>query len=264
MIRGGHLDLCVLGAFQVAENGDIANWATSENDTAPAVGGAMDLAAGAKRLWVTMEHTTKDGQPKLVQKCSYPLTAVGAVKRVYTNLAVIDVTERGFVLRDMVEGLDFDVVADADRREAASGTDKLGHACSAAHPRLRIGLVQVAQDRRRDIDDPCVGQCRDRGRNQVPRSAGTAFAPTMTIRRAGRGRGGRACRHRGALLGRPGHAELVRRVVAAHRYRASKAAGGRVADGCECLPAQHLAGPRLFPQPRSDALPHRSARDGCR
>ncbi|MGH7211617.1 MAG: 3-oxoacid CoA-transferase subunit B [Acetobacteraceae bacterium] len=108
MIRGGHLDLCVLGAFQVAENGDIANWATSENDTAPAVGGAMDLAAGAKRLWVTMEHTTKDGQPKLVQACSYPLTAVGAVKRVYTNLAVIDVTERGFVVRDMIAGLDFD------------------------------------------------------------------------------------------------------------------------------------------------------------
>jgi len=108
MIRGGHLDLCVLGAFQVAENGDIANWATSENDTAPAVGGAMDLAAGAKRLWVTMEHTTKDGQPKLVRACSYPLTAVGAVKRIYTNLAVIDVTERGFVVRDMIAGLDFD------------------------------------------------------------------------------------------------------------------------------------------------------------
>jgi 3-oxoadipate CoA-transferase, beta subunit len=110
MIRGGHLDLCVLGAFQVAENGDIANWATSENDTAPAVGGAMDLAAGAKRLWVTMEHTTKDGQPKLVRKCSYPLTAVCAVKRVYTNLAVIDVTERGFVVLDMVPGLDFETL----------------------------------------------------------------------------------------------------------------------------------------------------------
>lgn len=110
MIRGGHLDLCVLGAFQVAENGDIANWATSDNDTAPAVGGAMDLAAGAKRLWVTMEHTTKDGQPKLVHTCSYPLTAVGVVKRVYTNLAVIDLTERGFVLRDMIAGLDFEAL----------------------------------------------------------------------------------------------------------------------------------------------------------
>src|SRR5271154_3902704 len=110
MIRGGHLDLCVLGAFQVADNGDIANWATSENDTAPAVGGAMDLAAGAKRLWVLMEHTTKDGQPKLVSKCSYPLTAPGAVKRVYTNLAVIDVTVRGFEVVDMAPGLTFEAL----------------------------------------------------------------------------------------------------------------------------------------------------------
>ncbi len=102
MIRGGHLDLCVLGAFQVAANGDIANWATSENDTAPAVGGAMDLAAGAKRLWVMMDHTAKDGSPKLVRRCSYPLTAVGAVKRIYTNLAVLDVTECGFVVLEMV------------------------------------------------------------------------------------------------------------------------------------------------------------------
>jgi 3-oxoadipate CoA-transferase, beta subunit len=108
MIRGGHLDLCVLGAFQVAENGDIANWATSENDTAPAVGGAMDLAAGAKRLWVLMEHTTRDGTPKLVHRCSYPLTAQACVKRVYTNLATIDVTDRGFVVLDMAPGLTFD------------------------------------------------------------------------------------------------------------------------------------------------------------
>ncbi len=105
MIRGGHLDLCVLGAFEVAENGDIANWATSENDTAPAVGGAMDLAAGAKRLWVMMEHSTKDGRPKLVRRCSYPLTALGCVRRVYTNLAVLDVTARGFVVIDMLPGL---------------------------------------------------------------------------------------------------------------------------------------------------------------
>jgi 3-oxoadipate CoA-transferase beta subunit len=105
VIRGGHLDLCVLGAFEVAENGDIANWATSENDTAPAVGGAMDLAAGAKRLWVIMEHTTKDGRSKLVRNCGYPLTAVGAVKRVYTNLAVMDVTADGFQVIDMLPGL---------------------------------------------------------------------------------------------------------------------------------------------------------------
>lgn len=106
MIRGGHIDLCVLGAFEVAENGDIANWATSENDSAPAVGGAMDLAAGAKRLWVVMEHATKDGRSKLVERCGYPLTAPGAVQRIYTNLAVVDVVPgRGFVLREMAPGI---------------------------------------------------------------------------------------------------------------------------------------------------------------
>ncbi len=110
MIRGGHIDLCVLGGFEVAENGDLANWATSENDTAPAVGGAMDLAAGAKRLWVLMEHTTKDGRSKIVQKCTYPLTAVGSTKRVYTNLAVLDITERGFVVLDMAPGLSFEAL----------------------------------------------------------------------------------------------------------------------------------------------------------
>jgi 3-oxoadipate CoA-transferase, beta subunit len=105
LIRGGHLDLCVLGAFQVAENGDIANWSTSENDTAPAVGGAMDLAAGARQLWVLMEQQTKSGESRLVRRCTYPLTAVGAVKRVYTNLAVLDVADAGFIVRDMVPGL---------------------------------------------------------------------------------------------------------------------------------------------------------------
>ena len=105
MIRGGHLDLCVLGAFQVADNGDIANWATSENDTAPAVGGAMDLAVGAKRLWAIMEHTTKDGRPRLVHRCSYPLTAPAAVARVYTNLAVLDVTFRGFKVVETAPGV---------------------------------------------------------------------------------------------------------------------------------------------------------------
>ncbi len=80
MIRGGHLDLCVLGAFEVAENGDVANWSRSDNDFAPAVGGAMDLAVGAKRLWAVMEHTTKEGAPRLVRRCSYPLTALAAVE----------------------------------------------------------------------------------------------------------------------------------------------------------------------------------------
>ncbi len=116
MIRGGHLDLCVLGAYEVAETGDLANWATSETDTAPAVGGAMDLAAGAKRLWVVMEHTTKDGRPRLVHRCTYPLTALGAVSRVYTNLAVLDVTPMGFTVREMRPGL---TLADLQARTGA-------------------------------------------------------------------------------------------------------------------------------------------------
>jgi 3-oxoacid CoA-transferase B subunit len=116
MIRGGHIDLCVLGAFEVAQNGDIANWATSENDTAPAVGGAMDLGAGAKRLWVIMEHTTKDGRPKLVEACGYPLTTPRAVKRVYTNLGVFDVVpEKGFVVVDLAPGVTL------EQAQAASG-----------------------------------------------------------------------------------------------------------------------------------------------
>ncbi len=106
MIRGGHIDLCVLGGFEVAENGDLANWATSENDTAPAVGGAMDLGAGAKRVWVVMDHTTKDGRPKIVERCGYPLTSLGSVSRVYTNLAVLDVVPGlGFVVRNIAPGL---------------------------------------------------------------------------------------------------------------------------------------------------------------
>lgn len=105
MIRGGHLDLCVLGAYEVAANGDIANWATSSNDKAPAVGGAMDLAVGAKRIWVAMTHTTKQGAPRLVETCSYPLTAAGVVRRIYTDLAVIHVTGRGFEVVEMVPGL---------------------------------------------------------------------------------------------------------------------------------------------------------------
>jgi 3-oxoadipate CoA-transferase beta subunit len=122
VIRGGHLDLCVLGAFQVAENGDIANWSTADDDTAPAVGGAMDLAAGARRLWVLMEHTTKAGDSRLVRRCTYPLTARGAVTRIYTNLAVLDVTPAGFLVREMVPGLSFDAlqqVTDAPLQRAA-------------------------------------------------------------------------------------------------------------------------------------------------
>jgi 3-oxoadipate CoA-transferase beta subunit len=108
--RGGHLDLCVLGAFEVSDSGDIANWARSADEPVKQVGGAMDLAIGAKRIWVVMEHITKEGAPRLVQRCSYPLTAKGVVKRVYTNLAVLDIEPRGFVVRDMLPGLSFDAL----------------------------------------------------------------------------------------------------------------------------------------------------------
>lgn len=105
MIRGGHLDLCILGAFEVSSAGDIANWSTSAHDAAPAVGGAMDLAVGSKRVWVATEHTTREGTPKLVEHCTYPLTAPGVVSRIYTNLAVIDVEDSRFIVRTMVAGL---------------------------------------------------------------------------------------------------------------------------------------------------------------
>ncbi len=121
LIRGGHLDLCVLGAFQVAENGDIANWSMSDNDTAPAVGGAMDLAAGARQLWVVMEHQTKSGDSRLVRRCSYPLTALGAVNRVYTNLAVLDITDDGFRGARNGAGPHARQAARRDRRAAAHG-----------------------------------------------------------------------------------------------------------------------------------------------
>jgi 3-oxoadipate CoA-transferase beta subunit len=107
MIRGGHLDLCVLGAFEVAANGDLANWALSASERVPAVGGAMDLSVGAKRIWVITDHNRKDGAPKIVERCQYPLTAQGVVTRVYTDLAVMDVTKTGLRVIFMVPGLDF-------------------------------------------------------------------------------------------------------------------------------------------------------------
>jgi 3-oxoadipate CoA-transferase beta subunit len=111
MIRGGHLDLCVLGAFQVAMNGDFANWSKSATDM-PSVGGAMDLAVGAKKVWLVMDHTTKEGESKLLRRCTYPLTAVGVATRVYTNLATLDVTGDAFAVREMAPGLSFEALQD--------------------------------------------------------------------------------------------------------------------------------------------------------
>ena len=105
MMRGGHLDVSVLGAFQVSEFGDLANWATDEAALPPAVGGAMDLAVGARRVLVMTTHTTRDGRPKLLPRCTYPLTAAAVVDRVYTDLAVLDVRPEGFVVREVAPGV---------------------------------------------------------------------------------------------------------------------------------------------------------------
>ncbi len=104
MMRGGHLDIAVLGAFQVAANGDLANWATDNDRYPPAVGGAMDLAVGAKQVFVMMRHTTRDNAPKILEKCTFPLTGSGAVRRIYTDLAVIDVTKAGLRVRELFAG----------------------------------------------------------------------------------------------------------------------------------------------------------------
>jgi 3-oxoadipate CoA-transferase beta subunit len=105
MMRGGHVDICVMGAFQVSATGDLANWHSGAPDAIPAVGGAMDLAIGAKQVFVMMEHLTKKGESKIVERCTYPLTGIGCVSRVYTDLAVIDITPEGLKVVETVEGL---------------------------------------------------------------------------------------------------------------------------------------------------------------
>ena len=110
MIRGGHLDLCVLGALQVSRSGDLANWSTGAPDAIPAVGGAMDLVAGVKTVYVITQHTTRNGDAKLVESCSFPLTGLGVVDRIYTDLAVIDVVEEGFQVVELSPGVSFEYV----------------------------------------------------------------------------------------------------------------------------------------------------------
>ena len=108
LMRGGHIDICVLGAFQVSGGGDLANWHTGAADAIPAVGGAMDLAVGAKRTWVMMEHTTKAGESKIVPACTYPVTGLACVRRIYTDLAVIEVRADGLHVLEIAAGLSFD------------------------------------------------------------------------------------------------------------------------------------------------------------
>ncbi|MGJ8635387.1 MAG: 3-oxoacid CoA-transferase subunit B [Phycisphaerales bacterium] len=110
MIRGGHIDLCVLGAMQVSQHGDLANWSTGAPDAIPAVGGAMDLVAGVKSVYVITQHCTKQGDPKLVESCTFPLTGRKCINRIYTDLAVIDVTPDGFQLVELSPGVDFEYV----------------------------------------------------------------------------------------------------------------------------------------------------------
>jgi len=122
MMRGGHLDICVLGAFQVAANGDLANWHTGAPDSIPAVGGAMDLAVGAKSVFVTTDHTTKTGEPKIVSELSYPATGLKCVDRIYTDLCVIDVTPDGLIVTEKIDGLSFEQLQSLTGAQLVDGT----------------------------------------------------------------------------------------------------------------------------------------------
>ena len=135
MMRGGHLDICVLGAFQVSATGDLANWHTGEPGAIPAVGGAMDLAIGAKQTWVMMDLLTKQGQSKLVSQCSYPLTGIACVKRVYTDLATLACTANGLLVIDMVPGLTLEALSELIGLPLALMASS--PTCSRASPRLK-------------------------------------------------------------------------------------------------------------------------------
>lgn len=123
MIRGGHIDLCVLGALQVSKTGDLANWSTGKPGAIPAVGGAMDLVAGVKSIYVITQHNTKTGEPKLVDSCTYPLTGLGVVTRIYTDLAVIAVTPDGFRVVELCPGVDFETVQNRTGAELLPAAD---------------------------------------------------------------------------------------------------------------------------------------------
>ena len=126
MIRGGHIDVCVLGTLQVAANGDIANWSTGAPDAIPAVGGAMDLVQGVKRIFVITMHTTRNGEPKLVERCSYPLTGPGVVSRIFTNLAVVDVTPDGFEVVELAPEVTFEDVEQQTGAPVKPGAEESG------------------------------------------------------------------------------------------------------------------------------------------
>jgi 3-oxoadipate CoA-transferase beta subunit len=137
MMRGGHVDICVMGAFQVSAAGDLANWHSGAPDAIPAVGGAMDLAIGAKQVFVMMEHLTKDGKSKLVKQCTYPLTGIACVSRVYTDLAVIDITPDGLRVVEAVDGLEMDEL------QRLTGLPLLpAHSASAATQPRSMGAPQ--------------------------------------------------------------------------------------------------------------------------
>jgi len=110
MMRGGHIDVAILGAFEVSERGDLANWSTGDKSSVPGIGGAIDLAVGARQIWVMMEHTTREGSPRIVKTCSLPLTAKAVVSRIFTNIAVIDVTSDGLVVEALLDGVSFEEV----------------------------------------------------------------------------------------------------------------------------------------------------------
>mgnify|MGYP001396511821 CR=1 FL=1 len=123
MIRGGHIDICVLGAMQVSSSGDLANWSTGNKDAIPAVGGAMDLVAGVKRIFVITQHNTKKGDPKIVKNCTFPITGKNIVERIYTNLAILDVEEKGLYVRELARNVDINYLQ--SKTDAELHWDKL-------------------------------------------------------------------------------------------------------------------------------------------